>query len=138
MLTWRPNNQHEADFGYELKFNKTWLKSSSSYQYDENSMPNVVVTSLTSSAYAQDTWDLDELWTLQPGLRLSWYQSLDINLDQIPDASYVNLDPRFSIRRKLNLAESIYASYGFYHQYLTLLAADISTPFDVWFPWTGA
>ncbi|HOA30289.1 MAG TPA: TonB-dependent receptor, partial [Candidatus Cloacimonadota bacterium] len=32
MLTWRPNNQHEADFGYELKFNKTWLKSSSSYQ----------------------------------------------------------------------------------------------------------
>ena len=138
MLTWRPNNQHEADFGYELKFNKTWLKSSSSYQYDENSMPNVVVTSLTSSAYAQDTWDLDELWTLQPGLRLSWYQSLDINLDQIPDASYVNLDPRFSIRRKLNLAESIYASYGFYHQYLTLLAADISTPFDVWFPLDGS
>jgi len=138
MLTWRPNNQHEADFGYELKFNKTWLKSSSSYQYDENSMPDVMVTSLTSSAYAQDTWDLDALWTLQPGLRLSWYQSLDINLDHIPDASYVNLDPRFSIRRKLNLAESVYASYGLYHQYLTLLAADISTPFDVWFPLDGS
>jgi len=138
MLTYRPNNHHEADFGWEVKYNRTWLKSGSSYQFDESSMPDVKVGSLTTSAYVQDTWDPDELWTMQPGLRLSWYRSLDINLDHIRDASYVNLDPRFSIRRKLNLAESVYASVGLYHQYLTLMAADISTPFDVWFPLDGS
>lgn len=138
MLTYKPNNQHQADFGWELKYNKTWLKSSTSYQYEDSSMPDVKVSSLTSSAYVQDTWDPDALWTLQPGLRVSWYQTLKVNLEQIPDASYVNLDPRFSIRRKLNLAESVYASFGIYHQYLTLMSADISTPFDVWFPLDGS
>lgn len=138
MLTWRPNNQHQADFGWELKHNRTWLKVGTTYQFDENSLPDVDVTSLTSSVYVQDTWDPDALWTIQPGLRASWYKSLKVNLAQIDDASYLNLDPRFSVRRKLNLAESVYASVGLYHQYLTLMSADISTPFDVWFPLDGS
>jgi len=138
LLSYRPNNQHQIDFGWEVKYNDTWLQTKSSMQYDESSLPDVQVASLTSSAYIQDTWDLDALWSVQPGLRGSWYQSLDINLKQIPKASYLNLDPRFSIRRKLDLAESVYASYGLYHQYLTLMAADFSTPFDVWFPLDGS
>lgn len=138
MLTYRPDNQHQADFGWEVKYNDTWLKAQSSMQGDESSMPDVEVTSLTSSVYIQDTWDPDALWSLQPGLRLTWYQSLDLSPGHIPQASYVNLDPRFSVRRKLDLAESVYASYGLYHQYLTLMAADFSTPFDVWFPLDGS
>lgn len=138
MLSYKPNNQHQADFGWEVKYNNTWLEAQSSMQYDASSLPDVKVASLTSSVYVQDTWDLNALWTVQPGLRAGWYQSLKINLAQIPAASYVNLDPRFSIRRKLNLAESVYASFGIYHQYLTLMAADFSTPFDVWFPLDGS
>jgi hypothetical protein len=138
MLTYRPDNQHQADFGWDVKYNRTWLKVDTTYQFDENSTPNVDVTSLTSSVYVQDTWDPNALWTIQPGLRATWYRSLKVNLAQIDDASYINLDPRFSIRRKLNLAESVYASVGLYHQYLTLMSADISTPFDVWFPLDGS
>jgi hypothetical protein len=138
ILSWNPNNYHQTDFGWELKYNQTWLKMTSSYQYDPSSMPDVDVSSITSSAFVQDTWDLSALWSIQPGMRLGWYKTMKINMNQIPDASYVNLDPRFSIRRKLDLDESIYASYGLYHQYLTLMSADISTPFDVWFPLDGS
>ncbi|MCK9331844.1 MAG: TonB-dependent receptor [Candidatus Cloacimonetes bacterium] len=138
IFSWKPNNAHQTDFGWELKYNQTWLKMNTTYQYDPSSLPDVDVSSLMSSAYVQDTWDLDELWSLQPGLRLNWYRTMRINLDQIPDASYANFEPRFSIRRRLDLAESIYASYGLYHQYMTLMSADMSTPFDVWFPLDGS
>ncbi|MDD2596279.1 MAG: TonB-dependent receptor [Candidatus Cloacimonetes bacterium] len=137
-FSWKPNNDHQTDFGWEMKYNQTWLKVLSSYQYDPASLPDVDVSSLMSSAFVQDTWDLNELWSVQPGLRLGWYQTMRINLGQIPDASYLNLEPRFSIRRRLDLAESIYASYGLYHQYMTLMSADMSTPFDVWFPLDGS
>lgn len=138
IFSWKPNNKHQADFGWDVKHNQTWLKLNSSYQYDPSSMPDVDVSSLMASAFVQDTWDLDELWSVQPGLRLGWYRSLKINMKQIPDANYLNLDPRFSIRRRLDLDESLYASYGLFHQYLTLMSADISTPFDVWFPLDGS
>jgi len=137
-FSWKPNNDHQTDFGWEMKYNQTWLKVISSYEYDPASMPDVDVSSLMSSAFVQDTWDLNELWSVQPGLRLGWYRTMRINLDHIPDASYLNLEPRFSIRRRLDLAESIYASYGLYHQYMTLMSADMSTPFDVWFPLDGS
>ncbi len=137
-FSWKPNNDHQTDFGWEMKYNQTWLKVISSYEYEPASMPDVDVSSLMSSAFVQDTWDLNELWSVQPGLRLGWYRTMRINLDHIPDASYLNLEPRFSIRRRLDLAESIYASYGLYHQYMTLMSADMSTPFDVWFPLDGS
>ncbi|MDI3504677.1 MAG: hypothetical protein PWP64_1613 [Candidatus Cloacimonadota bacterium] len=138
ILSWNPNNQHQADFGWDFKFNRTWLRMKTSYQYDPSSLPDVEVSSLTSSLFAQDTWELDELWSLQPGIRLGWYKTMDINLGHIPDASYLNLDPRLSIRRQLDLNESIYASFGVFHQYLTLMSMDISTPFDIWFPLDGS
>lgn len=137
-LSYKPNNKHSFDFGGEVKFNRTWLKMNTSYQYDPSSLPDVDVSSITTAMYAQDVWDINELWTLQPGLRLAWYQSLKMNLEQLPDASYWNLEPRVSLRRNLDIGESIYANFGLYHQYLTLMSADMSTPFDVWFPLDGS
>ncbi|MDZ4122253.1 MAG: TonB-dependent receptor, partial [Candidatus Cloacimonadaceae bacterium] len=138
MLSWRPNNQHQVDFGYEIKHNQTWLKMETNYQYDTNALPDVEVSSLTTSAYVQDVWDVNELWTIQPGLRYSWYKTLDVNLPSIPDASYMNLEPRLSIRRKLDIAESVYINYGRYYQYLTLMSEGMSSPFDMWFPLDGS
>lgn len=135
MLSYCPNNRHELDFGWEMKFNRTWLKmESTGYQIEESSLPDVDVWAHTGSLYFQDNWDLDELWTLQPGFRLLWHNSLKANLKHLRKANYLSPDPRISIRRKLDISESVYAAYGLYHQYLTLLAADISTPFDMWFP----
>lgn len=138
ILSWKPNNQHQLDTGYELKWNDTWLKMETTYQYDPNSMPDVDVKSLSSSLFLQDVWDINGLWTLQPGLRANWYQTLAIDPSHIPQASYVNLEPRLSLRRKLDVGESVYANFGVYHQYLTLMSMEISTPFDIWFPLDGS
>jgi outer membrane receptor for Fe3+-dicitrate len=98
----------------------------------------VNLSSITASAYVQDVWDINPLWTLQPGLRLAMYQTTKKNLKQIPDASYMNLEPRISLRRNLDVGESVYANFGLYHQYLTLMTMEMSTPFDVWFPLDGS
>lgn len=138
MLSWKPNNRHQIDTGAEIKWNDTWLKLQTSYQYAAQSLPDVDVKSVTSAVYAQDIWDIDEFWTFQPGLRLAWYHTLGLKPSHIPSASYVNLEPRVSLRRKLDVGESVYANFGAYHQYLTVMSMDVSTPFDVWFPLDGS
>ena len=137
-MSYKPDNNHQLDFGGESKWNRTWLKMNTTYQYDPKSLPDVDVSSLTTSAYVQDVWDITELWTLQPGLRAAWYKTLQKNLSQIPDASYFNIEPRISLRRNLDVGESVYANFGLYHQYLTLMTMEMSTPFDVWFPLDGS
>ncbi len=138
VLSWKPDNRHELEGGFELKWNDTWLKLDSSYQLDPSSLPDLEVSSLTSAAFIQDNWQLNELWTLQPGLRAAWYKSLNLRPGHIPEASYVNIEPRVSIKRQLDAGESVYANFGAYHQYLTLMTMEISTPFDVWFPLDGS
>lgn len=138
ILSWNPNNKHQVDFGYEAKHNQTWLKMETNYQYDTNALPDVEVSSLLSSAYVQDVWDVNEFWTIQPGLRMSWYKTLEINLANSPSASYMNLEPRLSIRRKLDVGESVFFNYGRYYQYLTLMSPGMSSPFDMWFPLDGS
>jgi len=138
MLSWKPNNSHQIDFGYDIKWNRTTLLMDTDSQYDPNALPDVDVTSLLSAAYIQDVWDINDLWTLQPGLRLSWYRTLTMNLPSAPDASFLNLEPRISLRRKLDIAENVYFNYGRFYQYLTMMSMGISTPFDVWFPLDGS
>jgi hypothetical protein len=137
-LSYKPQNNHQFDYGFESKWNRTWLKMNTSYQYDPNALPDVNVSSLTNAAYIQDVWDISELWTLQPGLRFAWYKTIKKNLSQIPDASYFNIEPRVSLRRNLDIGESVYANFGIYNQYLTLMTMEMSTPFDVWFPLDGS
>ncbi len=138
ILSWKPSNRHQIDSGYEIKWNDTWLKMDTTFQYDQSSLPDVDVKSLTTAAFIQDVWELNELWTFQPGLRAAWYRSLKVNLEHIPKASYFNLEPRLSLRRKLDVGEIVYANFGVYNQYLTLMSMEISTPFDVWFPLDGS
>jgi len=138
IMSWKPTNEHQVDFGFEAKHNQTWLKMETNYQYDTNALPDVDVSSLTTAAYVQDIWDVNELWTLQPGLRASQYRTTKNNLNGSPDASYFNLEPRVSIRRKLDIAESMFINYGRYYQYLTLMSDGMSSPFDMWFPLDGS
>ncbi|MDD2229678.1 MAG: TonB-dependent receptor [Candidatus Cloacimonetes bacterium] len=137
-MSYRPSNNHQLDFGTELKWNRTWLEMNTSQQFDPNSLPDVSVSSLTAAVYVQDVWDINPLWTLQPGMRLAMYKTVKKNLTHIPDASYMNIEPRISLRRNLDVGESVYVNFGLYHQYLTLMTMEMSTPFDVWFPLDGS
>jgi len=138
IYSWMANNNNQLDFGVELKWNKVRLLMETAYQMDPNSLPDVEATSLTAAAYVQNIWDLDELWTLQPGLRVSSYNSMSINLPSCKKAHYTNFEPRVSLRRKLDIAENVFITYGRYYQYLTLMTAGMSSPFDLWFPLDGS
>ena len=138
LLSWKPNNRHLLDGGLELKWNNTWLKMGTSYQFQQNALPDVEVSSLTAAAFLQEVWEIDGYWTLQPGLRANLYHTLSVRPSQAPDAAYVNLEPRLSLRRRLREGESVYLNYGLYHQYLTLMSMEISTPMDVWIPLDGS
>ncbi len=137
-LNWKPDNSHEVETGFEVKYNDTALKMETSYQVDQSGLPDVGIASFTSSLFLQDTWVINPLWTLQPGLRANWYKTAKAIPGQIPPASYFNLEPRLSFRWNLDAGESVYANFGAYNQYLTLLAMDVNTPFDVWLPLDGS
>jgi hypothetical protein len=138
MYSWKATNSHLLDFGMETKWNRTQLKMKTAYSIDPNALPDVDVKAITGALYLQDIWDINEFWTLQPGIRASLYKSLDINLPSCPDASYLNVEPRVSLRRKLDVAENVFFTYGRYYQYLTVMSMQVSTPFDVWFPLDGS
>jgi len=137
-LNWKPSNHHDIETGIELKFNDTDLKMGTTYQIAQNALPQAAITSLTSSAFTQDTWVINELWTLQPGLRVNWYKTLKEEPAPVPAASYFNLEPRISLKRNLDVGESIYLNFGVYHQYLSLLGLYINSPYDVWLPIDGS
>ncbi len=101
-------------------------------------MPNVVVNSGTHALFVQDSWSIAEKWTLQPGLRLALFDSKSPTLKESPDADYLRLSPRFSIRYKWNELSNSFLSYGRYYQYLTNMNMGVSTPFDLWFPLDGS
>lgn len=138
MYSWMINNSHHVDFGMEMKWNQVKLKMETAYQMDPDTLPDVEATSLTSAFYVQNIWDLDAFWTLQPGLRITSYNSLDINLPSCSKANYLNAEPRISLRRKLDIAENVFVTYGRYYQYITLMSPGVSTPLDLWFPLDGS
>ncbi len=137
ILNWKPDNNHEVETGFEVKWNDTGLKMETSYQIDQAGLPDAEISSLTSSVFIQDTWVINPIWTLQPGVRATWYQTLKTIPAQVPAASYLNEEPRLSFKWTLDAGESIYANFGIYNQYLTLLSMDVNTPFDVWLPLDG-
>jgi hypothetical protein len=60
-------------------------------------------------AYINTVWDPDALWNIETGLRANYFNS---------DKSFFNLEPRFSIKFRLNETSSLKFATGIYHQYL--------------------
>ncbi|MDD3049571.1 MAG: TonB-dependent receptor [Candidatus Cloacimonetes bacterium] len=138
MLNYKPNESHKVDFGFETKYNQ--IKSSftsKNVNLDSNSFPDLTTHSITQAVYAQDTWDINPFWTLQPGLRVSLFHSTTDDLKNAPDADYLRFSPRLSLRYKVGLVSSIYANYGRYYQFLTSVNLGVSSPIDLWFPLDG-
>lgn len=134
IMSYKPNNDHNFEFGFENKLNNIKFEFKTNEDYDHEKVPNVSVKSLTTSVYFQDTWDLDTFWSIQPGVRSTINKGLDTNLPASKKVDYYRVSPRLSIRRILDVDSNIYLSYGKYYQYLTLVSPGMSTPFDLWFP----
>lgn len=74
------------------------------------------------TAYVHQVWELSDSWQVKPGLRFNYAMH----------GAYLRLDPRFSIQYAPGSRFSIHASYGRYHQFLSLIANEAFAGFDMW------
>ena len=132
-FSYYPNETHNIDFGYELKYLDVNFFVETTTDFDPNQLPNIKVPSIISSIYLQDSWKLGDYWTIQPGIRLALARATSRYLADEPTADYFRASPRFSIRRELNEFSNIYFNYGRYYQFLTSMDAGDS-PMGLWFP----
>ncbi len=138
MFIYTPNDNHSIDFGIDAKYNNIeFVMKADSLEIAENSLPDVKTKSYLTSGYIQDNWSLGAFWTIQPGIRVSYFSSSCTTLKNAPDANYFKISPRLALRRKLTLNSNIFVSYGRYYQFLTSLNPGASTPMDLWFPLDG-
>ena len=133
LFSYMPSDAHNIDFGYELKYLDVKFFVETTTDFDPNQLPDIEVPSIISSVYIQDSWKLDDYWTIQPGIRLAYARATSDYLPDKPIADYFRASPRFSIRRKINDFSNIYFNYGRYYQFLTSMDAGDS-PMGLWFP----
>jgi hypothetical protein len=119
-LSFKPSAAHLVDLGFEAKL----LDFSWQRDVGENDRLRFQYDGFYGALYAQDSWEIDERWQVQPGLRFDYYS----------DGDYSGLGPRLSIRRWLNPMTAVHATYGRYHQYLNLVAEEGLSFADMWFP----
>jgi len=117
-------------------------------------LPGIAKSQASKTAfYFSSEQNLSEKFSYKAGIRLPmWFNSgpttiyqFDTNYnvsdtlvfqdgDQVK--SFVNLDPRLSLKYKLNETSSLKLSYGIYHQYIHMLSNSISpfSSFEIWMP----
>jgi len=75
-----------------------------------------------AALYAQETYEPVADWTLEAGLRGSYFQN----------GNFWRLSPRLSVEYAVSPSVRVQAAYGRYHQYLTLETSQLFTGFDTW------
>ncbi|MCF7814937.1 MAG: TonB-dependent receptor, partial [Candidatus Cloacimonetes bacterium] len=133
MFSYLPNEVHNIDFGYELKYLDINFFAKSNSSYDQTHLPDIEVPSYISAFYVQDSWKINDIWTIQPGVRLAYCHTISEYSPSKPTADYFRTSPRFSIRRRLGELSNIYFNYGRYYQFLTSMDSGDS-PMGLWFP----
>jgi hypothetical protein len=85
---------------------------------------NLEESDYTGSAFVQSNYQFSNLWSLQTGLRVNYYEMRDI----------VKFDPRIAMRYQLDSDVALKAAFGVYHQYFRLASLPDFSFFDTWLP----
>lgn len=75
-----------------------------------------------AALYLQETYAPTDAWTVEAGLRGSYFSR----------GGFWRLSPRLSVEYTLSPSVRVQAAYGRYHQYLTLETSQLFTGFDSW------
>lgn len=78
----------------------------------------------TGSAFVQSNYQFSNLWSVQTGLRVNYYEMRDI----------FKFDPRIAMRYQLDSDVALKAAFGVYHQYFRLASLPDFSFFDTWLP----
>lgn len=145
--------QTTLKFGINQSYH--WFNPGNLTQLEDYSFFPVVQKSQSSKTvfYANGEHDLSDKWSLKLGFRLpiwtntgptivyqfdSSYQVSDTLVIQDKERykTFVNFDPRISLKFKVDSTSSLKFSYGIYHQYIQMLSNTISpfSSFEVWLP----
>jgi hypothetical protein len=158
-FTFYPNPENTIKFGAQVILHD-FSPGRINGQMDENStfdysIPNT--HSLESALYLSNEQDITPRFTLQYGLRYSFFQNIgegqSLVFDRTNPTEYVvidtlrykknevfnsfwnGLEPRLSLRFKLDERSSVKASYNRMYQYVQLASnSTASLPLDYWFP----
>ncbi len=120
-LSYFANENHTFEVGFNLK------RQSVQYEFGEKDriLFDIDVEAYHSSVYAQDKWKLGPLLTLQPGLRINYFDN----------GNYTGVAPRLAARYQIGDETNLKAAVGRYHQYIFRLAREfqgVSLLSNVW------
>ena len=156
-FTWYPDIRHKVKFGVEYTFhnftpnNATATQGATVFDLGEEQR----FFAHEAAIFVQDEWDITDDLAINAGLRVSGFQhtgpftryivnELGENMDTVSYGrganirTYGGLEPRISVRYKLNGKSSIKAAFTQNYQYVHLVSiSPVSLPTDVWLPTTS-
>lgn len=131
-IDYTPGTKHYIKMGMLATyhyFRPSAIVASSSYAADNLSKKTRIDTYETA-LYVEDDFKISEKWRTSAGLRLSNFN--------VRGKSYVNPEPRLSLRYLIRPTLSVKASYAAMNQYLHLLSnSGFGLPTDLWVPATN-
>jgi hypothetical protein len=127
---WFTSESLTMKFGFETKFyNFIYLHDftgeATEIENDSSSVSiNLNVKQWTESIYGQLNWGFTELLSMQAGMRVNYWELIDI----------ITFDPRLAFRYQINEDISLKAAAGIFHQNLRLVTQPDFSFFDTWLP----
>lgn len=138
-LDYKPSSEHNVKFGGEYVFHTYTPQSFTSLSVEQSISAVKIDTTMNynsqtkyygneASVYAEDSFNVAENLTLNPGLHFAWFNTQGKN--------YFSLQPRFSAKLGFD-GYSFKAGYSRMAQYVHLLSSSsFSLPMDLWVPIT--
>lgn len=126
---WFADEDQTFKFGYEgTLYNFTYEQNTSGRTDGSSSGQSSVflldIWDNIHAVYAQNTWNVSDAFSVQSGLRASYWSTSQKML----------IDPRIALRYQLTDGVAVKAAWGIYHQYLRLASAPDFSFFDTWLP----
>ncbi len=156
-FTWYPDIRHRVKFGVDYTFHNFMPNNATATQgetvFDLGAEQQFFAHE--AAAFIQDEWDITDMLAVNAGIRVSGFQHtgpftrflVDENgqkTDTIQYGrgenirTYGGIEPRISVRLKLNSRSSIKAAFTQHYQYVHLVSiSSVSLPTDVWLPTTS-
>ena len=128
---WTPSPGHLVKFGAEYTRHNFLPQTAIVTENEEAPLTfhGARYTGNDASIYAEDNISLGSRFTLNPGLRLSWFNT--------QGQDYYSLQPRLAARFSLDNGLAFKAGYSRMAQYVHLLTSTvIALPLDLWVPIT--
>ena len=132
---WTPAPDHLVKFGAEYIWHDFRPETIASLAATEDSGQNEELElghkyiGSDASLYIEDNISLGRYFSINPGMRLTWFNT--------QGANYFSLQPRFAVKAALDNGPGVKAAYSRMAQYVHLLSSSIvALPLDLWVPIT--